>query len=133
MKKIFLLSVFCLSAGFVAAQNSVEVVSRPPVYGDEDFITPGETSEYIESSSDSSSNGSLNSSVIAEDNEEVAITTEAGTSTYTVATSTKEEEEPLESLSDVVSRINDQYDEQKAQCETGSWFARIWCKITSWF
>ena len=126
MKQILLIAVFSLSMGSACAQTSVETVITPPAYGDEDFT-------FVESGTQSQdTNDSLSGAVISTQGT-TTITTEIGTTTIVQASTTQVQEEEIESLSDVVSRINDQYDDQVAQCATGSWFARTWCKFINWF
>jgi len=66
-------------------------------------------------------------------NSDIVITTELGETQLRLATGTStEEESEVKRLSEVVERINQDYEVAEKECKNGSWFERVWCSMTSW-
>jgi len=65
---------------------------------------------------------------------EVVVTTELGETSLRLAsgTSSSSDESEIERLSEVVERINQDYEVAEQECRNGSWFERVWCSMTSW-
>ncbi len=64
---------------------------------------------------------------------EIEITTELGSTTVPLRTATSVAEEVETRLSNVVEKINQDYEIAEKQCQNGSWLRKIWCSFTSWF
>ena len=64
---------------------------------------------------------------------EIEITTEIGSTTISLDTSTSSVELEKTRLSNVVERINQDYEVAEQECRNGSWLERVWCSFMAWF